>query len=80
MGYCPCPVKKCANPELIKIVVLPHATSADMFTVKHGTTCRKIPEAQIAAFLGHAYDGVVLQKDSEYYVWQVERANALPPG
>ena len=75
-GYCPCPVGKCANPELIRVIVLPHAKSADMFTVKPGTTYQKVPSDKIAEFLGPAYANIGLPKDNEYYVWQVERVNA----
>lgn len=75
-GYCPCPAGKCDNPELIRVIVLPHAKSADMFTVKPGTIYQKIPSGQIAEFLGPAYAKVELPKDNAYYVWQVERVNA----
>jgi len=72
-GLCPCPIDECKYPDSVKILIVPHTNSANMFRVKNGTACQgPIGRDELNGYLDYNFVDVTLPFCDEYYVWQVE--------
>lgn len=71
-GLCPCPKDQCANPDSVKILVLPFTQGAHVFRVKDG--CRAVEKSSRELTTGAEapFLGVSFPCDT-CWVWPVER-------
>ena len=73
-GLCPCPKNQCADPNNVKILVLPFTQGAHVFRVKDGSRAEEKSSSELSAGTGAPFKGVSFPCE-KCWVWSVEKVS-----
>lgn len=73
-GLCPCPKNQCADPENVKILVLPFTQGAHVFRVKDGSRAEEKSSSELTTGINAPFKGVSFPCE-KCWVWSVEKVS-----
>ena len=73
-GLCPCPKNQCADPDNVKILVLPFTQGAHVFRVKDGSRAEEKSSSELTTGKNAPFKGVTFPCE-KCWVWSVEKVS-----